>query len=167
MIRYTLVCEARHGFESWFPSSDSFDAQAARGLVACPVCGSAQVGKSMMAPSVARTDRGNRAPPAPAEAASTASLPAVALQPIPQPMPQLVPTEPERRLRALMRALRAEATRNADDVGTRFPEEARRIHYGETEIRAIYGEASLEEARALVDEGIAVAPLPPASDDRH
>jgi hypothetical protein len=66
-----------------------------------------------------------------------------------------------------MRALREEATRNADDVGARFPEEARRIHYGEVATRAIYGEASLEEARALVDEGIAVAPLPPASDDRH
>ncbi|MGU3360506.1 DUF1178 family protein [Methylobacterium sp. M6A4_1b] len=162
MIRYTLVCEARHSFESWFPSSDSFDAQAARGLVACPVCGSARVGKSMMAPSVARTDRGSHALPPP-DSASKANLPAVAAQ----PMPQLAPTEPEQRLRALMRALREDATRNADDVGTRFPEEARRIHYGETETRAIYGEASLEEARALLDEGIAVAPLPPASDDRH
>lgn len=163
MIRYTLVCEAEHGFESWFPSSDSFDAQAARGLVSCPVCGSVRVGKSMMAPSVARTDRGPRTRPAPvgtpAEAgASPAGPPAT---------PQLAPTEPEQRLRALMRAMREEVTRNADDVGARFPEEARRIHYGETETRAIYGEASLEEARALVDEGIAVAPLPSASDDRH
>jgi hypothetical protein len=163
MIRYTLVCEAGHSFESWFPSSDSFDAQAAQGLVACPVCGSARVGKSMMAPSVARTDRGSRTGPPPAEASSDAGPPAI----VPPAAPQLTATEPEQRLRALMRALREEATRNADDVGARFPEEARRIHYGEVETRAIYGEASLEEARALVDEGIAVAPLPPASDDRH
>lgn len=159
MIRYTLVCEAEHGFESWFPSSESFDAQAARGLVSCPVCGSFRVGKSMMAPSVARTDRGPRTLPAPAGPPADAALPPAA--------PQLAPTEPEQRLRALMRSLRAEVTRNADDVGTRFPEEARRIHYGETETRAIYGEASLEEARALADEGIAVAPLPPDVDDRH
>lgn len=163
MIRYTLVCEAEHGFESWFPSSESFDAQAARGLVSCPVCGSVRVGKSMMAPSVARTDRGPRTLPAMAGPPAEAGSPSAA----PQAPPQLAPTEPEQRLRALMRALRAEVTRNADDVGTRFPEEARRIHYGETESRAIYGEASLEEARALVDEGIAVAPLPPDSDDRH
>ncbi|KQU27690.1 hypothetical protein ASG63_03505 [Methylobacterium sp. Leaf94] len=163
MIRYTLVCEAQHGFESWFPSSDSFDAQAARGLVSCPVCGSVRVGKSMMAPSVVRTDRGSRTPPAPAGLSSEAgSIPAA-----PHTTPQLALTEPEQRLRALMWAMREAVTRNADDVGTRFPEEARRIHYGETETRAIYGEASLDEARALVDEGIAVAPLPPASEDRH
>lgn len=157
MIRYTLACEAGHGFESWFPSSDSYDAQAARGLVTCPVCGSARVGKGMMAPSVARTDRGPRlALPVPAEAAQPAA-----------PAPSLAPSEPEQRLRALMQAIRTQVTAQADDVGTRFPEEARRIHYGEVENRAIYGEASLDEARALIDEGIDVAPLPPALDDRH
>lgn len=165
MIRYTLVCEADHSFESWFPSSDSFDAQAARGLVSCPVCGSARVGKSMMAPSVARTDRGGRTVPSSAEVAlaPAETLPSVASQ----TAPQLAMTEPEQRLRAMMQALREQATRNADDVGRRFPEEARRQHYGEAETRAIYGEASLDEARSLLDEGIAVLPLPPGSDDRH
>jgi hypothetical protein len=163
MIRYTLVCEAEHSFESWFPSSDSYDAQAARGLVACPVCGSAQVTKSMMAPSIARTDRGQR------PAASGDAVPEEATPPaLPaRTVPQLAPTEPEQRLRALLHAMRAEVTKNADDVGARFPEEARRMHYGEAETRAIYGEASPDEARALIDEGIAVTPLPPASDDRH
>ena len=155
MIRYTLTCEAGHGFESWFPSSDSYDDQAARGLVACPVCGSARVGKGMMAPAVARSDRGARSAGPSAET------------PVPAAAPQLALSEPEQRLRALMQNLRAEATRDADDVGTRFPEEARRIHYGEVETRAIYGQASLDEARALIDEGIAVAPLPPAPDERH
>ena len=155
MIRYTLACEAGHGFESWFPSSDSYDDQAARGLVVCPVCGSARVGKGMMAPGIARGERGARS----AEPSTATPAPAAA--------PQLAMGEPEQRLRALMQNLRAEATRDADDVGTRFPEEARRIHYGEVETRAIYGQASLDEARALIDEGIAVAPLPPASDERH
>lgn len=156
MIRYTLACEAGHGFESWFPSSASYDDQAARGLVACPVCGSARVGKSMMAPAIARSsDHGARNAEPSAET------------PVPAAAPQLAMSEPEQRLRALMQNLRAEATRDADDVGTRFPEEARRIHYGEVETRAIYGQASLDEARALIDEGIAVAPLPPAPDERH
>lgn len=163
MIRYTLVCKAGHSFESWFPSSDSYDVQAAQGLVCCPVCGSPRVGKSMMAPSVARTDRGPRSPGAPGAETSAEVLPV----PAPQTMPQLALSEPERHLRTLMQAMRAQVTQNADDVGAQFPEEARRIHYGEAEGRAIYGEASLDEARALVDEGIAVMPLPPVSDDRH
>ncbi|MCJ2036634.1 DUF1178 family protein [Methylobacterium sp. J-068] len=159
MIRYTLVCEAEHGFESWFPSSDSYDAQAARGLVTCPICGSAAVSKGMMAPSIARTDRGRRPEASSAPEPETPS--------VPQAAPILAPTEPEQRLRALMRAMRAQATQEADDVGARFPEEARRMHYGEAETRPIYGEASLDEARALLDEGIDVVPLPPAADDRH
>lgn len=155
MIRYTLACEAGHGFESWFPSSDSYDDQVARGFVTCPVCGSARVGKGMMAPAIARSGR-------------EAEAPAVATPPQPaEVVPQLATTEPEQRLRALMQALRAEATKGADDVGPRFPEEARRMHYGEAETRAIYGQASLDEARELLDEGIAVAPLPPAPDERH
>ncbi|MCJ2080885.1 DUF1178 family protein [Methylobacterium sp. J-090] len=158
MIRYTLVCDGGHDFESWFPSSESYDDQVARGLVACPLCGSAQVAKGMMAPAVARTDRAVTGLPV------TDALESVAAPP-PAPMPLL--SEPEQRVRALMRAVREHVTRTADDVGTAFPEEARRMHYGESPTRPIYGEASLTEARALVEEGIAVAPLPPAPDDRH
>jgi hypothetical protein len=163
MIRYTLVCDGGHDFESWFPSSESYDDQAARGFVACPLCGSARVTKGMMAPAVARTDRrGGRslgAKEGEAEAPETQPVPA------PQAVPLL--SEPEQRIRALMRAVREHVTRTADDVGPAFPEEARRMHYGETPARPIYGEATRDEAQALVEEGIEVAPLPPAAEDRH
>lgn len=153
MIRYTLACEAGHGFESWFPSSESYDDQAARGLVTCPLCGSAKVAKAIMAPAI------GRAASAPAEQ----SLPAV----VPQPEAVSLAAVPDQRLRAMLRAFREHVTANADDVGTRFPEEARRIHYGEAGDRAIYGEASPAEARALIEEGIAVAPLPAVPGDRN
>lgn len=151
MIRYSLVCEAAHGFESWFPSSDSYDAQAARGLVTCPICDSAKVSKALMVPSIARTDR-ERAP---------------APQP-PQPAaPMTMVAEPERQLRAMLRALKDHVVANSEHVGARFPEEARKIHYGETEGRSIYGEASPDEARALIEEGIDVSALPILPDDRN
>jgi len=153
MIRYTLACEAGHGFESWFPSSESYDDQVGRGLVTCPLCGSAKVAKAIMAPAIAR------AAATPAEL----HLPAVA----PQPEAVSLVAEPDQRLRAMVRAFRQHLTANADDVGTRFPEEARRIHYGEAGNRQIYGEASPAEARALIEEGIAVAPLPVLPDDRN
>ncbi|MEE7503015.1 DUF1178 family protein [Methylobacterium mesophilicum] len=152
MIRYSLVCDAGHGFESWFPSSDSYDTQAARGLVTCPVCDSAKVSKALMVPSVARTDR-ERAP-APVPAPRTEA-------------PVTMIAEPERQMRAMLRALREHVVANAEHVGSRFPEEARKIHYGEAEGRSIYGEASPAEARALIDEGIEVAAIPVLPDDRN
>ena len=150
MIRYSLVCEAGHGFESWFPSSDSFDAQVARGLVSCPVCDSVSVVKALMVPSIARSDRGAVVPPAPAVEAPTTLI-----------------AEPERHVRAMLRALREQVVASSEHVGPRFPEEARRIHYGEAEGRSIYGEASPAEARALIEEGIEVAALPILPDDRN
>lgn len=147
MIRYALACEAGHTFESWFPSSDSYDEQVARGLVTCPVCESAKVSKTVMAPRLARTDK---AEPAPAAA---------------QPVPMIA--EPARQMRALLRAVREHVMANSEHVGERFPEEARKIHYGESEERSIYGQASPDEARALVEEGIEVAPLPVLPDDRN
>lgn len=163
MIRYSLACDAGHGFESWFPSSASYDEQAARGFVTCPACGSSKVAKGMMAPSIARSDRGI-APPAIVDA----ELPASG-SPSEPATPELMPmiAEPEQRMRALLRAVREHVVKTADHVGGRFPEEARRMHYGETPPRPIYGEASPDEARALIDEGIEVAPLPPMPDDRH
>lgn len=150
MIRYALVCEAGHEFESWFPSSDSYDEQAARGLVACPVCDTPKVGKALMAPRLARTD-GAAAPVA--VPAPDAAVPMI--------------SEPDRQMRAMLRALRAHVVANSESVGPRFAEEARKIHYGESEERSIHGQASLDETRALIEEGISVAPLPIVPDDRN
>ncbi len=154
MIRYSLACEVGHGFESWFPSSDSYDAQAERGLVTCPVCGTTSVFKALMAPSLARIDR-------------TVPAPSVPIIVPPSEAPVTLVAEPERQMRAMLRALRERVTQNAEHVGARFPEEARRIHYGEAEDRPIYGQASPDEARALIDEGIDVAPLPTMPDERN
>ncbi|MBK3396766.1 DUF1178 family protein, partial [Methylobacterium ajmalii] len=150
MIRYALSCDSGHSFESWFPSSDSYDAQAQAGFVTCPFCDSAKVMKQIMAPSLGRA----AAPPVPAGAQAEA-IPAV---PAPAETPVSLVSEPERQLRAMIRALHEQVARSADHVGANFATEARRMHYGEAEQRAIYGEASLSEARALVDEGIAVQP---------
>ncbi|MEE7459296.1 hypothetical protein MPAR168_06955 [Methylorubrum populi] len=155
MIRFTLACESGHSFESWFPSGAAYDEQAARGLVSCPICDSRRIAKAPMAPAVARSDRARSKspPPAPATEAPAETVPMIA--------------EPERRLRALLRAVREQVVATSEHVGERFADEARAIHYGEAEGRPIYGEASPQEARALVEEGIEVMPLPPAPDDRH
>ncbi|WP_232631610.1 DUF1178 family protein [Methylobacterium sp. Leaf118] len=158
MIRFSLACDAGHTFESWFPSGSAYDEQAARGLVTCPFCDSPRVAKAPMAPAVARTDRAGSAAtagPAPTDASPSA----------PTALPLLA--EPERQLRAFMRAMRAQVVSTAEHVGERFADEARAIHYGEAEGRPIYGEASLGEARRLAEEGIEVMPLPPALDDRN
>ncbi|GJE83718.1 DUF1178 family protein [Methylorubrum populi] len=157
MIRFTLACESGHHFESWFPSNAAYDEQSARGFVTCPFCDSAKVAKAPMAPAVARTDRGR-------PAASSPSLPVPAA---PAETPASMIAEPERQLRALLRAVRAQVEASAEHVGERFADEARAIHYGDAEGRPIYGEASPQEARALIEEGIEVLPLPPAPDDRH
>ncbi len=160
MIRFTLACDAGHTFESWFPSGSAYDEQAARGLVTCPICHSAKVAKAPMAPAVARTDRGRTSAVAPSSAPA-----APAEAPPATPVPMI--TEPERQLRALLRAVREHVVSTAEHVGERFADEARAIHYGEREGRPIYGEASPGEARALAEEGIEVMPLPPTPDDRH
>ena len=154
MIRYNLVCESAHAFECWFPSSDSYDDQAARGLISCPVCGGAKVAKAVMAPRVKRADR----TPVAVSTPDTTPSPGAPVQMI---------AEPERKFREMLKALHAHVAAHSEHVGRRFPEEARKIHYGETEHRPIHGQASLDEARALLDEGIDVAPLPPLPDDRN
>ena len=160
MIKYALVCGTDHGFESWFASSDAFDSQAKRGFVTCPVCHSAKVEKQVLAPSVARTDRGRgRAPAAESQGAPEADAGT--------PQPVAILAEKEREMRAMLRALKEHVTKNAEDVGERFPEEARRMHYGDIEHRSIYGKASPIEAAALSEEGIEVHPLPILPDDRN
>jgi hypothetical protein len=178
MIRYALHCDRGHEFESWFQSSAAYDKQAKRALVTCPVCGSAKVDKAIMAPRLANGDIAEPRPsPTPANPAPppTPTLPAPAsgaaigrgLPPIPQRNPVAMMAPPERELRQKLKELRDHVTRNASYVGPRFPEEARKIHYGETEHRSIYGEASAEEARELHEEGIEFHPLPILPDDQN
>ena len=160
MIAYQLSCDSGHEFESWFASGSAFDAQAKRGLVTCPICGSAKVGKAIMAPSVARKDKGISVP-APAAAASPGAAEPQA------PQKHVVMGEGERQMRDMIRALRKHVAENSDYVGRRFSEEARQMHHGEIEHRSIWGEASPEEAKALAEEGVEVHPLPVLPDDHN
>jgi hypothetical protein len=155
MIRYNLRCDRGHGFESWFQSSAAYESQEKRKLVSCPACGSVKVERAIMAPQIVskRASLAEPAPAAPAEAATPASTPLMMAH--------------ERELRAKIKELRDHIVKNADNVGERFPNEARKMHYGDIEHRPIYGEASPEEARSLIDEGVEVSPLPVLPDDRN
>jgi hypothetical protein len=147
MIRYDLHCEQGHAFDGWFRDIAAFDAQAAAGLVACTVCGSVKVEKQLMAPGV--PVKSNR------KAAETQTMMAGGADPR------------ARALMELMRDMRRTVEANADYVGDRFAEEARKIHYKEAEQRGIYGEATAEDAKSLIDEGIEVHPLPRLPEDTN
>jgi len=159
MIRYTLRCEREHTFESWFQDSAAYDSQAKRKLVSCPVCDSVKIEKAIMAPRIVGKKGRERAEPTPAPAAEAPTAPA------PGATPLLMAQE--RELRAKIKELRDHIVKNADNVGEKFPNEARKMHYGEIEHRPIYGEASPEEAKSLIDEGVEVSPLPVLPDDRN
>src|SRR6185436_1445550 len=150
---YNLICERHHEFESWFPSSAAYDKQAKRGLISCPSCGSAKVEKAIMAPRLARKDKSRSV--APAEETAQASSPVAMLSP------------QEQEFRKKLKELREHLTANADNVGKKFPEEARKMHYGEVEHRSIYGEATAQDAKALHEEGIEFHPLPVLPDERN
>jgi hypothetical protein len=160
MIRYSLHCERDHAFESWFQDSSAYDAQVKRKLVSCPVCSSVKIEKAIMAPRIVGKKGRERLEPAPAAVPAPAETPAAATS-TPLMMAQ------ERELRAKLKELRDHIVKNADNVGGQFPNEARKMHYGDIEHRPIYGEASPEEARSLVDEGIEVSPLPVLPEDRN
>jgi hypothetical protein len=167
MIRYNLVCAKGHEFESWFAGSAAYDRQAKRGLVECPICGSAKVGKALMTPRLARSGKSSPAAPAAREttAPETAAPHAPAASGAAAPVAVISPQEQE--LRTKLRELREHLVKNADNVGQRFPEEARKMHYGEKEHRSIYGTASPDDAKALHEEGIAFAPLPVLPDEHN
>ncbi|MBR1126513.1 DUF1178 family protein [Bradyrhizobium lablabi] len=156
MIRYSLRCDKDHSFESWFQSSGAYESQVKRKLVSCPVCGSAKVEKAIMAPRIV-SKKGRDKASAPVEP----SVETPATESTPLMMTQ------ERELRAKLKELRDHIVKNADNVGERFPNEARAMHYGDKEHRPIYGEASPEEAKALIDEGVEVSPLPVLPEDRN
>ena len=164
MIRYTLRCARDHTFESWFQNSAAYDSQAKRKLVSCPVCDSVKVEKAIMAPRIVGKKSRERAEPAPTPAAAPTVAPVVET-PTAGSTPLLMAQE--RELRAKIKELRDHIVKNADNVGEKFPNEARKMHYGEIEHRPIYGEASPEEAKSLIDEGVEVSPLPVLPDDRN
>jgi hypothetical protein len=143
MIRYGLVCERRHEFESWFRDSAVCDDQLRGGALECPVCGSGQIEKQLMAPAVRNSREVTR---------QRVATPGDARQ---------------KKLLEAMRQLRRKVEDSAEYVGTRFSEEARRIHYQEAAERSIYGEATVEEAKALVEEGIEAHPLPWLPEDAN
>lgn len=142
MIRYTLKCENVHEFEGWFSSSADFDSQLQRGFLTCPSCNSAKIEKSLMAPSLATARR------------KEASR-------------HLILDEVQKSAMAQVKAAVETIKANSEDVGERFPEEARKIHYGESEERGIIGQASLKETKELLDEGISVLPLPVLPDSTN
>ena len=161
MIRYALVCEKGHAFESWFPDSAAYDKQVKRKLVACPHCGSAKVEKAIMAPRLAGARKRAASAEAPPEAPVAAPEKAQEKTSVAMISPQ------EQEFRSKLKELREHLTKNADHVGTKFPEEARKMHYGEIEHRSIYGEASPEDAKALAEEGIEFHPLPILPEERN
>ena len=146
MIRYDLTCEKGHGFDAWFRDSAGFETERAAGRVACPLCGATEVEKALMAPAVAK---GRAAPPAPAKPAEPGA-----------PVPTLS-APPEHPLHRALGALRDKLEREARYVGGSFAAEARAMHDGAAEAAPIWGEATAEEAKALIEDGAPVAPLPP------
>ena len=146
MIVFDLECRAGgHRFEGWFSSSEDFASQQERGLLTCPECGSADVGKAVMAPNLGR--KGNQG--------GGETLPAK-----PQPMSRgTLPPEAMQMMQKLA-LMQAEALKQSRWVGDKFAEDARAMHYGEQDMESIHGQATIEEARDLLEEGIEVAPLP-------
>jgi hypothetical protein len=165
MIRYALACAEGHRFESWFQDSAAYDKQAKRGLVTCPHCGSAKVDKAIMAPRLSMTAKKRGKTPAPETTAPDVTPPASPDTSDTAPVAMMSPQE--REFRSKLKELRDHLTKNADNVGGQFPEEARKMHYGEIEHRSIYGEASTEDARKLAEEGIEFHPLPILPDERN
>lgn len=140
MIRYSLICDHGHEFEGWFSESADFDRQKESGFLTCPVCASGAISKTLMAPSVATARKKEESQ-------------------------KLVFDQVQKEAFIKLKEAVAAVKANSEDVGDRFPEEARKIHYGETEARGIIGNASPDEVHALIDEGIEVAPLPVLPDD--
>ncbi len=141
MISFRLSCENDHVFDAWFRNGDDFDMQAKRDLVECPHCGSHRVEKALMAPAVSTSRKKDQV--------------------------AFVQGAEQKKIMAKMAELARSIKENAEDVGTRFPEEARKIHYGETDPRGIYGKATFEEAKRLAEEGVEFFPLPNLPEDRN
>jgi hypothetical protein len=139
VIQYSLQCAKGHSFDAWFKNAAAYDEQKARGIVSCAVCGDGQVEKAPMAPAVARTDHERRT---------------------------VAAVHPEAaKIREMLRGYRRKVMSEADNVGDRFAEEARKIHFEEVEARGIYGQASQDEIAALIEDGVDFMPLPDVGED--
>jgi hypothetical protein len=150
MIKFALLCARGHEFQSWFQSSEAFDTQVKSGLVRCPLCQATEVTKAIMAPAIASRGEAERHK-SPAQAHSQTK---VALL-----------DRHDLKSRAMIDAFRRRIFAEADDVGTSFAEEARKIHNGLVPGRAIHGQASIGDARALIEEGVPVLPVPPSPEE--
>ena len=158
MIRYALICDRKHEFEIWFNNSADYDKQSKRHLVTCPQCDSTKVDKAIMAPAIATTRKRKSSPAS--EVVSSAPPQADSA-----PVAMLSPQETE--FRSKLKELRDHLTKNADNVGKKFPDEARKMHYGDIEHRSIYGEASPDDAKKMLDEGIEFHPLPVLPEEKN
>ena len=150
MILYRLRCSKGHEFESWFKDSKTYDRQEKKSLIGCAVCGDSKIARAIMAPRIGKKG---------GDAEMPAAVPAPAPSPEQQQMAALARRMPKEMREALLK-VRAEVEKNCEPVGERFAEEARKIHYGESDKRGIYGETSDEEAEALAEEGIEFGRLP-------
>lgn len=153
MIKYALICDKQHEFEGWFSNGHDFDAQKKRGLVNCPFCESSKIEKALMAPSVS-TSKSKKGAVVP-------SQPNTAIAANPEVEKQF------KELTAQIRKFRDDVETNSENVGDKFSEEARKIHYGEAEKRGIYGQASAKDVKSLVEEGVEVLPLPELPEDKN
>jgi len=141
VIKFSLQCDNGHAFDGWFRNNEDYEAQAERKLVACPACGSPHVGKSLMAPAVSTGRKREKI--------------------------ALAVGEEQKQVLAKLKELSEKVRANADYVGDKFAEEARKIHFGEVEARGIYGEATREEAVSLAEDGVEFMPIPVFPDDRN
>jgi hypothetical protein len=141
LIRFSLNCDHDHEFEAWFRNNDDFDTQKKRGFVECPQCGSSKVEKALMAPAVSTGRKREKI--------------------------ALAMGEQQRKVLAQLKEMSEKIRENADYVGDKFAEEARKIHFGETEARGIYGEATLDEAKSLAEDGVGFMPIPVFPEDHN
>ncbi len=155
MIRYALRCAKGHEFEAWFANSSAYDSQRAKGAVRCPACSTSRVEKALMAPRISKGSKRTSAGHSPLSTSTSTDITNASAPDLP----------PE--ARAVLRKLREEIVSKADYVGPRFAEEARKIHYEEAEDRGVWGEASAEDARDLLEEGISILPLPKLPEDQN
>jgi len=179
MIRFSLSCKRDHKFEGWFAGNEDYEKQKNAGLIACPVCGSAQIGKMLMTPNIAAKSAGENSGESRAESKTATAgdnvAPGKTGAPSPAGSRQVLETllrlrqMQKRKLEVLhkLQDLARKMRESAENVGEQFAEEARKIHYGEAEKRVIYGKADREQVHSLTEEGIDILPLPRLPEDNN